>query len=215
MSTDKRRRTLHYKLVKTSKTPYTLQELLESALVNKNSNYICAKSRQEKLTDDGKAFRFINSHSKHGGKLLLCQLVQFEEGLTQMTIVMDDNSESFELNPFTPADIKKNSSTKNNKTTEFLDSMLYFGVLGNHVVILGSQALRSKELEGHLNWFLMNLTSQLQTMVVLSDKPTQKAVKQIQRQEAKSVVLGSDIEYEAELPEKKYEEYEEKINEIN
>jgi hypothetical protein len=216
MSKDTRRRTLHYKLAKTTNTPYSLQELLEQSLDNKQSNFLSAKSRQEKLTDDGKAFRFINSHARHSGKLLLCQLVQFEEGLTQMTIEMDDQSESFELSPFTPADIKssENTSANSKKKTEFLDSMLYFGVLENHVIILGSQSLRSKELEGHLNWFLMNLTKQLQTMLVLSDKPTNKALKQIEKQEAKSVVLGSDLEYETNIPEET-DRPDIKINETN
>jgi hypothetical protein len=215
MSNDKRKRTLHYKLAKLSDKTETLQRLLENVLVDRDSDYICAKSRQQRLTDDGKAFRFINSHSSHGSDLRLFQLVQFEEGLSQMTIVMDDNAEAYELNPFTPQDIKNISSKGKKKTTEFLDSMLYFGVLGNHVVILGSQSLKSKELENHLNWFLKDHTQQLSTLVYLSDKPTLAAIKQIEKHPAKSVKLGSDLEFEAIAIEPQYEEYEQKINETN
>jgi len=215
MSNDKRKRTLHYKLAKLSDNTQTLQGLLESVMVDRGSDFISAKSRQQRLTDDGKAFRFINSHSTHGSDLRLFQLVQFEEGLSQMTIIMDDKAESFELNPFTPDDIKRKNSSGNKKTTEFLDSMLYFGVLGNHVVILGSQSLRSKELENHLNWFLKDHTKQLTTLVYLSDKPTIAAIKQIEKHPAKSVKLGSDLEYEAIEIEPQYEEYEQKINETN
>ena len=215
MSNDKKRRALHYKLAKLSNKTDTLQMLLENVLLDNNSDFKCAKNRQQKLTDDGKAFRFINSHATHGGNLRLFQLVQFEEGQSQMTIVMDDKSESFNLIPYTPQDIKNISNKNNKKTTEFLDSMLYFGVLGNHVVILGSQALKSKELENHLIWFLKDHTQQISTLVYLSDKPTIAAIKQIEKHPVKSVLLGSDLEFESINIEPQLEDYETKINETS
>ena len=196
MSSEKRKRTLHYKHAKLTQTSETLQSLLEAHLDDEESKYYKVKNRQNKLTEDGKAVRFINSHSKHGGNLLLCQLVQFESGLSQLTIEVDDDAGSYPLSALNPKDIKK----KNEKTrAEFLDSVLYFGLLGNHVIVLSSQRLQSKELESHLNWFLMNLTKSLTTMVILSDQPTKEAVEKFEKSHAKTVSLGSDVIYQPQV----------------
>ena len=154
MSTEKRRRALHYKHAKLSQTAETLQSLLEAHLDDAKSNYYKVKNRQQVLTEDGKAVRFINSHNKHDGNLLLCQLVQFESGLSQLTIEVDEDAGAYPLNILNPSDIKRKDA---NIRAEFLDSVLYFGVHENHVLVLSSQRLQSKELEAHLNWFLKDL----------------------------------------------------------
>ena len=107
MSSEKRKRTLHYKHAKLSQTSKTLQNLLEEHLDNDKSQYYKVKNRQNFLTEDRKAVRFINSHNKHGGTLLLCQLVQFESGLSQLTIEVDDDAGAYPLNALNPKDIRK------------------------------------------------------------------------------------------------------------
>lgn len=209
MSSEKRKRTLHYKHAKLSQTSKTLQNLLEEHLDNDKSQYFKVKNRQNFLTEDRKAVRFINSHNKYGGTLLLCQLVQFESGLSQLTIEVDDDAGAYPLNALNPKDIKKKNA---NTRAEFLDSVLYFGVLDNHVIVVSSQRLQSKELEAHLNWFLMNLTKSLSTMVILSDQPTREAVSKFEKSHAKSVSLGSDVIYQPQVedPEDKEIKLEEK-----
>jgi hypothetical protein len=214
MTSESKRRTIHYKLAKIAHSNFTLQEMLECAFA---SEYKKANTRKQDLTGDCKSFRFINNHSKHGGKLLLCQMVQFEEGLTQMTINMDDeDSESYDLIPFKPEDILSGKQ-KSIKKAEFLESMLYFGVLDNHVVIMGSAALRSKDLENHLNWFLINLTEQITSSVILSDKPTKNAIRQLEKQPAKKIMIGSDIDFSAEVDgiPISAEEYEQQVTETS
>ncbi|HIF9275968.1 TPA: hypothetical protein ACX6QR_004046, partial [Photobacterium damselae] len=77
--------------------------------------------------------------------------------------------------------------------------MAYFGVMGNHMVVMGSQSLKSKELERHLNWFLTTLTNQeIESAIMLSDRPTENAIKQLEKSHAKSVSIGSDIIYQPE-----------------
>ena len=196
MSTEKRRRTLHYKHAKLSQTSETLQSLLEKHLDDPNSNFYKVKNRQDTLTEDGKAVRFINSHSKHGGSLLLSQLVQFESGLSQQTIEIDENAGAYPLSILSPKDIKK---TNDKARAEFLDSVLYFGVLENHVLVLSSQRLQSKELESHLNWFLMNLTKSLSTILLLSDQPTKEAIQLFEQSPTKTISLGSDIVYQPSI----------------
>lgn len=78
--------------------------------------------------------------------------------------------------------------------------MAYFGVMGNHMVVMGSQALKSKELERHLQWYLNTLTKQnIASAIILSDRPTANAMKQLEKSSVKSVSIGSDITYKQEI----------------
>ncbi len=191
-----KKRTINYKLAQTGSHALTLQAMLEKALLDKSSGFYLATNRRESLTEDGRSFRFINRFLHHNDEMLLCQIVQFEQGRSQMTIILDDTAEMFELNPI----FSKDFGTKNSDKTEFLESMAYFGVMGNHLVVMGSQILKSKELERHLNWFLNELTNLFTGKALfLSDKPSEKALKQLAQSPAKSVSIGSDITYEQDL----------------
>lgn len=201
MSKETKRRTINYKLVKLGKHPVTLQEMLEATLLDKKSSYHKAANRRESLTDDGKSFRFINRFTNYDNDMLLCQIVQFEQGRSQMTIIIDEDAEMFEVNPISAQDIKQSKINKEqSKSTEFLESMAYFGVMGNHMVVMGSQALKSKELERHLIWYLNTLTQQnIESAIILSDRPTASAMKQLEKSSAKSVSIGSGITYEQDI----------------
>jgi hypothetical protein len=181
--------------------PITLQQMLESTLLDRKSAYHKAASRRESLTEDGNSFRFINRFNNYDNDMLMCQIVQFEQGRSQMTIVIDEDADMFEVNPISAQDIKQSKVGKNKSgSTEFLESMAYFGVMGNHMVVMGSQALKSKELERHLEWYLKVLTQQnIDSAIILSDRPTATAMKQLERAPAKSVSIGSDITYEQDV----------------
>lgn len=219
MSKETKRRAINYKLVKLGNHPLTLQEMLEATLLDEKSAYRKAAFRRETLTDDDKSYRFINRFRNYNDDMLLCQLVQFEQGRSQMTIVLDDEADMLEVNPISAKDIKQSKVSKEkSKSTEFLESMAYFGVMGNHMVVMGSQALKSRELERHLQWYLNTLTQQnIDSAIILSDKPTASAMKQLEQSPAKSVSIGSDISYEQDvssLPDvPQYKSEEQEINE--
>jgi hypothetical protein len=207
LTRETKRRTINYKLVQLGDHPLSLQEMLEATLLDNKSKFHLASNRRETLTDDDKSFRFINRFSNYESSMLLCQMVQFEQGRSQMTIVIDDKAEMFEVTPISAQDIKQTSADKrNNNSTEFLESMLYFAIKGNHMVVMGSQALKSKELERHLNWYLNSLTQQgIESAIILSDKPTAAAMKLLAKAPAKSVSVGSDITYEQSVDSPQYD----------
>ncbi|MDF0535751.1 hypothetical protein PY479_15880 [Shewanella sp. A32] len=136
-----------------------------------------------------------------------------------MTILIDEKANMFEVNPISAQDIKRSKvSSNDSKSTEFLESMAYFGVMGNHMVVMGSQSLKSKELERHLQWYLNTLTEQnISSAIILTDRPTAKAMKQLEKSPAKSVSIGSDIIYKQESVEQsespKFEQYEHDVKE--
>lgn len=214
MSKESKRRTISYKLVKIgNQHPVTIQEMLEATLLEKGSHFHFAKNRREALSDIDKSFRFINRYVNYDSDMLLCQLVQFEEGRSQMTISIDENANMFEVTPISAHELKKVDANKpkdsSNNSTEFLESVLYFGVMGNHMVVMGTRSLSAKELERHLSWYFNTLTSQLENQTLyLSDRPTANAIKQIEKASAKSIQIGSDIAYE-----QKFESYQYDVSE--
>ena len=191
-----KRRIINYKLVKIPHHPLTLQDMLEATLLDTKSDYHFAARRRESLTEDGKSFRLINRFKNYEKDMFLCQIVQFEQGRSQMTIEIDEGADMFEVKPISSKDIKKGKAPSAHDT-EFLESMLYFGIMGNHMVVMGSQSLKSRELERHLNWYLKHLTNQVDDIaIMLSDKPTNEALVQLSKSPAKSVEIGSSVTYE-------------------
>lgn len=201
LSRDIKRRTINYKLVQLGSHPLNLQQMLEATLLEKKSPYHKAAYRRESLTEDGNSFRFINRFNKYDNDMLLCQIVQFEQGRSQMTIVIDEDADMFEVNPISAQDIKQGQLSKEKSmSTEFLESMAYFGIMGNHMVVMGSQTLKSKELERHLQWYLNTLTEQnIDSAIILSDRPTVNVMKQLEKSSAKSISVGSDITFKQDI----------------
>lgn len=89
--------------------------MLEATLLDKKSVFHKAAIRRESLTEDGNSFRFINRFTNYDNDMLLCQIVQFEQGLSQMTIVIDEDADMFEVNPISAKDIKQSSVSKEKK----------------------------------------------------------------------------------------------------
>jgi hypothetical protein len=48
----------------------------------------------------------------------------------------------------------KAPNTQDGKRREFLESMMYFGAIQDHLVLIQSQALKAPQLEAYLQWFL-------------------------------------------------------------
>jgi hypothetical protein len=82
------------------------------------------------------------------------------------------------------------------KRREFIDSMLYFGVLDNHVVLVQSASLRARELEAHLAWLLGTCTEVMDknSALILQDKLSEEIITKIEKSPVKSVHLGTPIE---------------------
>lgn len=216
MAVESKQKKIYYKLVRIPECPFTLQELLEDVLTKEDSLYRYAIDRRQSLVEDGKSFLFINRHGKHGGTMLMCQMVLFEEGRSQMTIVVDSHADMFEVNPVSANDLNLQNTTSGEErgTTEFLESMLYFGVLGNHMVMMGSKSLGSKDLERHLGWLLHSLTKKIKNVTVyLNDSPAAETIKALEKTPAKSVQVGSDVVYEQNVEPPKTENYERQVTE--
>lgn len=186
-----RRRTVHYKRAVIGGCKRHLQGILEEVL-GKGGVFELAASRKEQIDikNPTAGFHFINK-SQHYESILFGQFLLFEPGKTQATITMDDDASSYEINPITTASLKKKKGDKD-LDKEFVESILYFGVYKNHVLIVQSAALRVKEFESHLNHLLANNSGTTTgiTSIILQDKPANTIVKKLKESPVKSVVLG-------------------------
>lgn len=180
----KRQRTVHYKLVKMNPNKSNLQELLRNTL-NKAPK---PKDRMELLGENNNLNRFINTKRNQDG-MIFGEMVLYEPGRDQAIIVLDDLQDEF---PIENLPIPQRTDGKNQ---EFLDSILYFGILENHVVLLQSKSMRSRDFENHLLWLLNELTSSLPegTEFYLSDQPTQEAKNQIEKMPIKKIKIGTPV----------------------
>ncbi|MCK9394187.1 MAG: hypothetical protein M0Q44_01175 [Methylobacter sp.] len=202
MKSETRSKTIHYKRAVITNSQVTLQNLLETAF-NSKGKATKAKQRREILNQDDESCRLINHHKDYNG-MLFGQLVFFEPGRSQVLITLDDDADFYEIDSITPDSIGKENDVidgeKIKKRREFIDSMLYFGVLDNHVVIMQSASLRARELEAHLSWLLGSYTEVMDrnSALILQDKPSEKTVAKIEKSPVKSVHLGTPVETRAQ-----------------
>ena len=201
MATQKRYRKLFYKNAKIVGTSQPLSEMLKEALSD-SSTRKKVSSRQESLNDSGD-MRFINSYENYNG-MFFSQLISIEAGKIQSYLHLDDESESYPIKPVNleliadPIDKAKEKLRR-----EFLDSIIYFGVIGNHIAVLQSNTLRSRQLESYLNWFLGSSCCNIlpeNTPIILSDSITDEMRERITRSPAKEISVGSPINTKPVLP---------------
>lgn len=199
----RKQKAIHYKRVAIGTTQENLQSLLCKAL-GEGGPSEKANNRKEQVNQDEQSFRLINHHSSYSG-MIFGQLVFFESGASQPYIDMDDEAQFYSIDALTTAQIKMEDDghdqpeDSKRKKKEFLNSILYFGALDNHLVLMQSSALKSRDLETHLNWLLSTQSKLINNSpVILHDKPSEKTVKKLEKKPVKTVKLGSPIEIKQE-----------------
>jgi len=198
-------KSIHYKNVFIT-GDVNLQVSLQTAL-SKTGTAAKPSQRQQKVNGSDTAVIFVNQFGDSNG-MTFGQLVFLESGRQQPFITVDDEAEFYSIDAL--ASEKIPDETKNaegdtvtaldseavaKKRREFLESMLYFGVIDNHMIIMQSTALKSRELEAHLAWLLGDCTGVIpaNVMLVLKDKPAESVYKKMQAAPVKSIKLGAPL----------------------
>src|SRR5690606_10092811 len=155
----------------------TLQQRLESALNKKRKPL----ARQQS-TDSDHHFRLINYHGPHKG-MRVGEMFDYTSGAKQPTARMDKDADTLSLKSVAPAD----------KQTEFLHSILYFGIKENSVILSQSMSLRSLQFEDHINWLLRSCGELSDSdFVALNDQPPLAKAKEIKN--AKGVEFKAPVD---------------------
>lgn len=131
-----------------------LQSLLVEALGKRKT----AMSRLQEADTD-KQFRLINYHGPHR-ILRVGEFIDYTQGQKQPVARRDKKAETLDISAIAPP----------GADSEFLHSILYFGVWKNCVIMSQSMSLKSGQFEEYLNW-LLNDTGLLKegNFVILSD----------------------------------------------
>lgn len=182
---ERRRKTIQYKNAHFKSTGTYLQAYLEAALTTAKK----PRDRVELLDDNGTVRCVINSSKSQNG-MLFGQMIRYEPGKDQTVVVMDNESDEF------PVEQIPLNQSDDGKRREVIESVLYFGVLENHVLLVQSQALKARDFERHIEWLIKQCTSAFpqDNAMYLSDKPSDEARKKIERLPVKKVSIGAELD---------------------
>lgn len=187
-------KTVYYKHAVIAGSNLSLRDMLQAAL-SESSGRNKACSRHEPLNDSGD-IRFINHYDNYNG-MFFGQLISIESGKVQNFLKFDDNSNAYTINPIDLNNLDKEElESEKVLRREFVDSLLYFGVIDNHVAVLQSSALKARQLEAYLNWFLGSSCCNIlpdNTPVILSDAIDETMKEKIERSPAKEIKVGTPI----------------------
>jgi hypothetical protein len=163
----------------------TLQSQLKAAIDAAST----VGSRKQIVNAGENTFILLNSvRSKLN--MLFGSLLLFSRGRNQPLVTEDDAANELTVEQIAPP------ADKSGARRDFVESLLFFGIKGNHVVVLQSSGLRARQFETHLNWLLETKTNVMgdDDRVELADHPTQHAIKAILQSPVKSVSIGVPLE---------------------
>lgn len=186
MIKESKRKLLHYRRA-TFLQPIgrTLQELLEEAL--KDLSAVGDRIRHiNDDTDDGWQ-QFINTHRSALG-MELGNLVLYAPDQNRQIIAIDHKANELDIEQLSPP------SGPDGKKRQFLESLLYYGAMGNHLILLQSVALRARDLEAYLNYFLRK--AQLlsdENAIYLNNYTPVATHERLENSEVKSVRIGTPL----------------------
>lgn len=186
MATATSTRNLQYrKAILHSAGTKTLQTLLSVAL-KKLKHPV---ERQEPLDSQGENLQLINY--AYTQRSMMCgNMFIYSKGAAQLLMRATEVEDSAaEANSF-PLE----AVSAPGKGAEFLESILYFCVCGDHVLLMQSRALRANGFEQYVDWLLnkAELFTERQA-VMLVDQPKESAAAAIKRHGVKSVTYGTSL----------------------
>ncbi|MEP4557254.1 MULTISPECIES: hypothetical protein [Cobetia] len=200
MAKTTKQKTIHYKSSFITGN-LNLQTLLEKA-IGENGTAKKPVDRMQNIDEDEKSSIFINRYINQNG-VSFGQLVYLESGKNQPYITIDNNQDFYSIEALSSEKIpdgesadKESKEDKIKRKREFLDSILYFCILDNHVTIIQSKALSSREFEAHLTWLFGSTCTSVfstTTMLVLRDKPAESVFKKLEQSPAKSIQIGAPL----------------------
>ncbi|MCQ3828761.1 hypothetical protein HXX02_04845 [Microbulbifer elongatus] len=141
-----------------------LQDLITKAL-NKRKTALSRKM----AGDTDNQFSLINYHGPFKG-IRVGEFFDYTHGHKQPIAEFDNKAEALKISALAPPD----------KKSDFLHSILYFGIWKNSVILSQSMALRAPQFEAYINWLLAecNLITE-ENFITLSDLPPIKIAKKI------------------------------------
>ncbi|TDN54644.1 hypothetical protein EC843_101695 [Buttiauxella sp. JUb87] len=194
-----RQKAIHYKRAAIANCNADLQSILESIIsANGTASKVGMRREQISPSDSASGYRLINRSNTYQ-TILFGQLILFEQGKSQALMTISDDVSFYDINAITSQQIKLDADEnisieeKEKIKREFIDSILYFGVLKNHMIVIQSSSLRARDLETHLNWLIHSFGSSFSddSILILKDKPTEETIQKLENNPVRKINLGS------------------------
>ncbi len=116
-------------------------------------------------------------------------LMTYTPGTDPLCFIDDEHAEVVTLEKVSAP------QTDDGKRREFLASMMFFGVIGDHMVLMQTQALKSAHLEAYLRWYLhaAGVLEGTNTLTLI-DTPTEKIKKKMDEGKGvRTIKLGGEV----------------------
>lgn len=190
-------KTVHYKKVDFLKGA-NLGQLLKAQLLNDSSFFHKAVNRQQFVSATKDDFILINHASSHQN-MFFGELIIVESGKAQPVLKIEsEDATEFQIKTYLTEDLpddEDGDETSDVIRKEFIDSVLYFGVIDNHVAIIQSRSLTARTLESYLGWLLGEAAKALpeNSALILKDAPNPTVKAKLDTTPAKSIAISSGI----------------------
>lgn len=183
MKAETKPKTIHYRRATFLQGNNDLQSVLNKAL-GKLKN---VGQRLEDLSAEDQSHRFINRNVRQLG-MLFGSLMVYAEGTNRPLVTIETDKPELNVEQIAPP-------SKDGKRREFLDSILYFGIKNNHVLLAQSAALNSRHMESHLFWLLHQADAlSEEDGVSLDDYMPQATRQKIEKAHVRKVSIGTPLE---------------------
>lgn len=182
MASESKRKLLHYRKAEFLNNPgRPLQQLIQQAVTRLSP----ISHRKEGLTDNSEGetwVRFINTHRSALG-MEFGVVVLLTPGQNKLIIGTDDHQDEVDVSQLPPPDDR-----------EYLESVLYYGIKDNHVIVLQSISMKARELENHFNWLLREASViSEENGVYLNNHAPDEIYEEITKSEVKSIRIGTPV----------------------
>jgi hypothetical protein len=115
-------------------------------------------------------------------------LVQYSPGTNPQFLVDDQDALKISVEQL------EAPKTKEGKSRELVDGMLFFAAMDNHMVLMQGREMRSQHLELHLQW-LLHKSGALpgDSTLRLLDQPPRKVREKLEARDVRGIELGGDF----------------------
>lgn len=164
----------------------TLKTLLEAAMLKRQK---LGERRQNVASTEDPIYHAIGSTKCENPGFVFGALMTYTPDTDPLCII--DDAEAVDV----VMETVSAPATDDGKRREFLASLMFFAVIGNHVVLMQSQALKSPHLERYLQWYLHSSEVLAGTnTLALIDTPSETVRKKMdQAKGVRSIKLGGEL----------------------
>ena len=185
---ENKNKTFRYKCARFNQANGNLQQMLSEAIEQLPK----ALERREDIDDSGEHYRLLNQTKTERGTL--CGVVfSYHEGHSQVITTVDAEATTLDIEKIAPPETSKGARS------EFVEGLLYFCCSKNHLVVVTSSALQTKQLEDYFNWLFKDQASVMgddnALMIADPHKPDlKKGISEVKSINFKTTLHGKVIE---------------------